>query len=181
MTLEVEIKVRLECREIPKLVDKLKSAGASVGEPIEEVDRYFAHPCRDFAVTDEALRLRISPGKAVLTYKGPRVPAGDLKARFEAEIEVKGDIRGLLEGLGFREIAVIRKKRIYADLEGYSVSLDEVDGLGCFMEVESRGGEDPVGLARRILGREDVKVERLTYLEMLLSSQSISGRWNSVI
>jgi adenylate cyclase class 2 len=40
-------------------------------------DTYFRHPCRDFAETDEALRIRIrrfnGHFEAFLTYKGPRL------------------------------------------------------------------------------------------------------------
>ena len=53
-------------------------------DPAEQVDRYFAHPCRDFARTDEALRLRRDGDDVAITWKGPRIDAAT-KTRRESE------------------------------------------------------------------------------------------------
>ena len=70
-----------------------------------EVDRYFNHPARDFAETDEALRIRrIGPVNRI-TYKGPRVDTVT-KTRQELELPlVEGEKSAadwitLLEKLG---------------------------------------------------------------------------------
>lgn len=139
----------------------------------EEVDTYFQHPCRDFAATDEALRVRVSGRSAVLTYKGPRVGAG-AKTRVEVSTSAEPSVVELLEKLGFAKVAVVKKRREYYEGLGVLVSLDEVEGLGEFVEIEKvvAREEDILGAVeelRRIaslLGLvEEVKE---TYLELVL-------------
>ena len=57
---------------------RLKLVGLqAVAEPIEQhVDSYYRHPCRDFAATGEALRIRRVNGRPSVTYKGPKEASG---------------------------------------------------------------------------------------------------------
>jgi adenylate cyclase class 2 len=59
--------------------------GATWHGTAEQVDRYFNHPSRDFAVTDEALRLRRTDDTLAITWKGPRL---DATAKTRREIEL---------------------------------------------------------------------------------------------
>ena len=43
------------------VADRLAELGATDAQTVVQVDRYFNHPARDFAQTDEALRLRRVP------------------------------------------------------------------------------------------------------------------------
>ena len=64
----------------------LLERGATLSKDCDQVDEYFNHPCRDFAVTDEALRLRKDPdGK--MTYKGPKLDR-TTKTREEIEMDI---------------------------------------------------------------------------------------------
>ncbi len=112
---------------------------------IEEVDRYFQHPARDFSQTDEALRLRRSDrALAFLTYKGPKIDPGT-KTRDEIELpidptpEAFAAWQNLLERLGFRPVADVRKKRHRAKVQWQDwviqVSLDDVESLGWYLGV----------------------------------------------
>ena len=62
MTLEVEQKFLLEAGEgtptREEILARLSALGCQWNAALEQVDRYSAHPARDFAETDEALRLR---------------------------------------------------------------------------------------------------------------------------
>ena len=137
------------------------------------MDVYFQHPCRDFSATDEALRLRISAGGAELTYKGPRLGAG-AKTRFEASTMAGPEVVEVLQRLGFREVARIRKRREYYAGGGFTVSLDWVEGLGEFVEIEKvvpdrsfveAAVAEVRGLAERLGLWDEV---RETYLELFL-------------
>jgi adenylate cyclase class 2 len=79
MQYEVEMKFRLSA---PGAFEaRLAEIGAKLSEPLTETDVYFAHPARDFAATDEALRLRKKGRKYSITYKGPKIdPATDRKS-----------------------------------------------------------------------------------------------------
>ena len=71
MMLEAEIKLMLDDATRERLLARLESRGARLLGESRQCDEYFAHPSRDFARTDEALRLREVDGALRITYKGP--------------------------------------------------------------------------------------------------------------
>ncbi len=155
--------------------DRVAAALGPARAAVEQLDSYLAHPCRDFAVTDEALRVRRTGTAVELTYKGPKLDA-TTKARHEATVIV-GDAdaaRSILAALGFGEVAVVRKRRSVHAFAGFEASLDDVEGLGTFVELERALPDGaPLDAARadaaaalRALGLD--RTERRSYLEMLL-------------
>ena len=144
---------------------------------------YFRHPCCDLRERDEALRLRREGSRSVLTFKGRRIGTG-VKMREEVEVVVDdwGAATTIFKRLGFEEAFVIKKnRRIYA-LEGAEISLDSVEGLGEFVEIELilKNGAAVDGAKERLHGLSErlrVPKERLTtesYLELLASKSSSS-------
>lgn len=186
---EVELKFRIA--DLSAIERKLVGLGARFGEPIPQVDRYFAHPARDFAATDEALRLRSVGDAVVITWKGPRL-AGGTKTRREIELPLESIAEGgpagrpvtldrwteLLEALGFRRVLEVAKQRrpgrVARDGGDVELALDAVAGLGDFLEVELLATPEQVSAAQ-------VRLESLThalgcgapeprsYLELLLA------------
>ena len=73
MAFEVEQKFRTS--KLSSLRNRLASAGATASGEIEQADTYYSHPQRDFAATDEALRLRRVGDANYFTYKGPKLDA----------------------------------------------------------------------------------------------------------
>ncbi|KSW12467.1 adenylate cyclase [Pyrodictium occultum] len=177
---EVEAKLRLrDCRELEEVEKRLQELGAVHEEDVAEEDTYYQHPCRDFAETDEALRVRLVDGRAELTYKGPKRIIGGSKARAEYTITLEdpSSARRILEALGFRPAAVVRKRRSYYRLDGVSVSLDRVEGLGCFLEAEytGEGGQEAARAIEEALEKLGVaERERIykSYLELLLEKKA---------
>jgi adenylate cyclase class 2 len=132
--IEVEVKVRASHDEVEKLLEEL--GAVRVTEKTQE-DVYFTAPHRDFARTDEALRVRHQNGEAYVTYKGPKLDE-ETKTREEHETLV-GDAeeaRAVFESLGFEEFGTVKKQRTVYELDGKTVTLDDVKGLGEFVEVE---------------------------------------------
>ncbi|ABL77448.1 class IV adenylate cyclase [Thermofilum pendens] len=179
MPREVEVKFRVEGHDV--LRRKLREAGAAYVDTVDQVDIYFQHPCRDFASTDEALRLRVnysgSGSYAELTYKGPK-EGGWAKNREEivARVEAAEALRKILERLGFSEVATLRKHREFYVLDGTEVSLDYVEGLGFFVEIEDKGGG--VEALREVVSRLGLTGEPLpkTYLELYLEEKATRQR-----
>lgn len=184
MSYEVERKYRIS--DPAPLVEQVRELGGTFAEPELQVDTYYSHPCRDFAQTDEALRIRRVGDKAFITYKGPKVDA-ESKTRREIELELSGDVEGvldhaaLLEALGFRAVAKVTKKRTKAKIEWQDheveVALDDVDAVGKFVELETAADDSNLDAARSCLAslaeRFDLKDgERRSYLELLLSGVS---------
>jgi adenylate cyclase, class 2 len=144
MGYEVEVKYRSvdHCQ----LEQRLEAMGASFIASTGQVDLYLNHPSRDFATTKEAFRIRSIGEENRITYKGPRRP-GPTKTRKEIEIRfadgehAAAQLLGLLEILGFRPVATIRKTRtsFLLNRAGHAleVALDRAEGLGDFAEIET--------------------------------------------
>ncbi len=167
--------------------ERLADLDASRQGVVRQVDTYFDAPHRNFAESDEALRLRREvridrPGDApadeatLLTYKGPLVEA-ESKTREEVESLVDDAVAmcTLLERLGFEAAATVEKERERWTVGDYTVSLDAVDGLGEFVEVELAA--ESVEPARkgavavlRDLGLDPEDQIRTSYLGLLLES-----------
>jgi adenylate cyclase class 2 len=178
----LEVEMKFPAADFGALRRQLAAWGAAEAETRADADAYFNAPDRDFARTDEALRLRrIGPANFV-TYKGPKRDA-QTKTRTEVEVglapgdEAAGAFGQLLTHLGYRFVAVVRKRRsIYRlEREGFPLEacLDEVEGLGRFVELEILAPEERLGAARDVLLRTAGALgltasERRSYLELLL-------------
>ncbi|MBM4248305.1 MAG: class IV adenylate cyclase [Euryarchaeota archaeon] len=172
-TVEVEVKSRVG--DLRALERRLRGMGGRLREEVVEIDTYYNHPSRDFASTDEALRVRVSRGEVSLTYKGPKLDRTS-KSREEIILGIDDAARAgaLLARLGFRRVASVRKRRRAFGLGRFEICLDRVAGLGDFFEIEARvprrgyGGVRDEALALLLeLGGE--RPERRSYLELLLS------------
>ncbi|HWG90542.1 MAG TPA: class IV adenylate cyclase [Candidatus Thermoplasmatota archaeon] len=133
LMIEFEVKAPVED---PQLPDRLARRGLFVGTH-DQRDTYYRHPGRDFGTTDEALRLRRVDDRAELTYKGPKLDA-HTKARREITTQVPDPeaMDEILQALGFEPVASVRKHRRSFQVDRFEVDLDEVEGLGMFVEVE---------------------------------------------
>jgi len=162
---------------------RLVELGVELGSPVKEADHYFNHPARDFAKTDEALRLRVKGDSNFITYKGPKIDA-TTKTRKEIELqlpagkEVIQQLRLLLETLGFRSVATVTKNRQSASFqwEGREVHVtwDEVQDVGTYMEIEIMADDQGLAAAKKALESLANQLgfaasERRSYLELLLS------------
>jgi adenylate cyclase class 2 len=176
---EVELKLRADHDAVR---ERLADLGATRRRRVEQRDTYYDHPDRDFAETDEAFRVRrVHDGDEAetrLTYKGPLVDEHS-KTREEQESTV-GDgeaVAAMLDRLGFDPAATVAKTREEFALGDHLVALDDVAGVGQFVEVE-REVEAGVEAARdearavvRDLGLDPDDGIRTSYLEMRLAAE----------
>lgn len=176
---EVEVKVPADHGPVR---ERLEASGAESIGRVEQMDTYFDAPHRDFAETDEALRVRraVQDGEsdARITYKGPLIESAS-KTRTEIETAVgSGDeATSIFEALGFDPVATVEKTRDRYTLDEYTIALDDVVGLGEYVEVETETpeDEDAVEAARegafdvlRGLGLDPNDQLRTSYLGLLL-------------
>jgi len=172
--LEIEIKARVE--DFKKVKDKLEEMGAKFIGSKNEIDYYYNLPTRNFAETDEALRIRESV-ECTLTYKGPKI---DTSTKTREEVNVKIDnakeLKKIFSHLGFIFISEVRKERTKYILKDFEISLDDVSGLGYFVEVETKGEAWELDEKRKcafdLMSKLDLyKYERNSYLELLLEKR----------
>ena len=186
-----EVELKFHVADAAALERQLADLGGRFASPIEQIDRYFAHPARDFAVTDEALRLRRVGDDVAITWKGPRLGVG-AKTREELELGVAavtspaGTASGsdtidrwttLLEALGFRQVREVAKRRrpVRVAWNGVEIeaAVDHVAGIGDFVELELLAEADGVSQATEQLESLAAALgcthpERRSYLELML-------------
>lgn len=177
-SMEVEVKAPVADRD--ELRSRLRARGAELCEEREEADVYYDHPQRSFADTDEALRIRETGTGTQVTYKGPRVDE-TTKTREEIDLAVAGaeQARALLLALGFEPAGRVVKHREVYRLDELTVTLDRVEGLGDFVEIETvvQEGVDEAREAVLALAEELglTETERRSYLELLLEEGEEGG------
>ncbi len=97
----IEVEVKFPVPDLAAVQSQLEGLGATPSQAVEEIDVYYRHPARDFAATDEALRIRrVGPANRI-TYKGPKVDP-TTKTRQEIELGPPDQVRNE-PGKGFRE------------------------------------------------------------------------------
>jgi adenylate cyclase class 2 len=186
----LEVEMKFPVADFAALRQRLRKRGARRAgtRPRREEDHYFNAPDRDFAQTDEALRLRRIGSANYVTYKGPKRDT-QTKTRTEIEVgidngeEAAEDFCRLLRSLGYRDVTVVRKERtIYRMKAGgfpVDICLDEVDQVGRFAELEILAPASKLDAARNAVLKLAVELgltgsERRSYLELLLEKRASS-------
>lgn len=170
----LEVEAKMELLAPGALRDRLQALGATPQPTEDQDDLYFQHPSRDLAATDEAFRLRRTPAGMDLTYKGPKRGEG-AKVRTEHVVQVQDDPQTMLESLGFQPAARIVKRREPWQWGDVHVSIDTINGLGTFAEVEvvsadEAGAQEMVEEAVRALGLNGAQRFTVSYLEMAVAA-----------
>ncbi len=185
----LEIEMKFPVTDFAALERRLSEWGASAPASREDADEYFNAPDRDFARTDEALRVRRIGSANHVTYKGPKRDT-QTKTRTEIEVPFAGgdeaarDFAAILTHLGYRSTAVVRKRRTVYHLtrQGFDleVCLDDVEQVGRFVELEIVAPEEALDQAKAVLLQTAAELglgasERRSYLEMLLNKTAGSA------
>ena len=178
---EIEIKAAYPTGNRAALETYLREQGYHCVSAEQQADDYYNHPCRDFVVTDEALRIRsIQDMKtdkefSLLTYKGKNESEGiHTREELECEVDNGETARTILERLGFSLVAAVHKERTLYQKDDISICLDEVRGLGSYLEIEILCEEGRTAKTQKRLKTilaeiafAEPVVEPETYLELL--------------
>lgn len=133
--IEVEVKARIN--SFKEIENRLKAIGAVKTKDEFQEDIYFASPIVDFGQTDEALRVRTTNNDIFITYKGPKLnDKAKTRKEVEMSIESAAKAKDIFEEIGFRQARTVRKNRQYYSYENFEISLDDVEGLPPYMEIE---------------------------------------------
>lgn len=185
---EVEQKFRLG--NLSAFRSSVKHLGGDFTSQMVETDTYFSHPCRDFASTDEALRIRLRENEdgtrdCFTTYKGPKLHP-ILKTRLELDMPLPStsDTQQWIHfwnALGFNVIYTVKKTRhktwVTWQDERVEISLDEVPPTGFWTELEIvvpekkniPSTEKKIQCLAAFLGL--VQAERRSYLELVMEAE----------
>lgn len=152
----LEIEAKIKVGDFTAVQKRLKRVGASPLKRRRENNIFFDTSNRKLLAADSGLRLRrnhdlkTKKDEYVLTFKGPGRP-GTMKKRDERELVVESekDAIALLKGLGYAPILRFGKHRSTWRLGKCEIALDEVAGLGKFVEVEGPG----VAVIKKVLDK----------------------------
>lgn len=184
---EIELKYRLHAPQAMRA--RLSACGFMFAGRVSETNQLFDDPAGNLRRAGKALRLRSStPLKSTadslvnsaaregrdeihtFTYKGPATP-GHAKSREEVETQVADadQLRLILARIGFNPILEYRKTRETWVRDNCEVTLDELAGLGWFLEIEGKSEEQVVNIAKELQLSDDC-LERRSYAELTRSA-----------
>ena len=136
---EVEVKVKIN--NLDEVEKKFNRIGVVFSDVVVQEDYVYTRPKvasnMDSIVKNEnILRIRKAKGKIIFTLKRPQ---DESLNKIEKELEISDDaqMRDILEYLGYVKAIEVKKKREIGKYEDYEISLDEVEDLGTFFEVEA--------------------------------------------
>lgn len=152
--MKYETEVKAKVKDFGALMTKLDKLGCVLSEPIFQNDFVFNQKgidLKDHNHNTPVLRIREQNGKTIFTVKKDR--SGELDC-VEKEIEIsdRNTLREIIELLGFEQTVEVQKKRREGRYNNYQICLDEVEGLGNFIEVEKMSNEDGEKVQKELFG-----------------------------
>ena len=163
---EIEIKFALKDRKATE--SRLLEAGFSLAvERHVETNYLFDNEPGTLRSLGRLLRVRHSPSKQTVTYKGPILATSKLKQREEIECQVEDaeTMIRIFEGVGFKVRMQYSKHRTVFERGGLSVSLDETEA-GNYLEIEGPSEGEIIRLGAA-LGYSEQDFVRRTYADLI--------------
>ncbi len=139
---EIELKYRVEDTEA--LLLALKSRGIELSEPVFQDDQAYAPAGWQFGDNKlgvSFLRLRTVQGHHYFTLKQPTGSAQDC-LEYETQVTDRQAMHHAALHMGYRPTVRIAKTRRTAILAECSLCVDEVEGVGGFLELERMAPDD---------------------------------------
>ena len=133
---EIEVKAKVKNSDL--LLKRLKELGTKLSDPVSQNDIVYAFGDWESnqSINDRnILRIRQEDGRALLTLKRPGINELDSREE-ESEVSNPNAVEAMLLLMNYREVVRVSKVRRTANHEGMQICLDEVRGLGTFVEVE---------------------------------------------
>ncbi|MDB5189984.1 MAG: adenylyl cyclase CyaB [Parcubacteria group bacterium] len=138
---EIEVKAVLTDKE--SFVKALADRGCELGPEVSQDDTVYAHTVGtldEFLGNNDFLRLRVqNDGKTLFTFKhhpGRAINLDSAPLELELEISSRETMEKILDLMGYKEAVRIKKVRRKTTYQNWEICVDEVEGLGSFVEVE---------------------------------------------
>lgn len=142
--MKMEIEVKAKIRDLELIKNKLVEMGCFLSEPVTQHDYIYTIKGLDINKGynhSPVLRIREQKGKYIFTLKKNRSNELDCIEK-ELEISDRVTMQEIFELMGYESNVQVRKTRIKGNYEQYEICLDEVEGLGSYIEVEKISDED---------------------------------------
>lgn len=141
-----EIEIKAVLRDKGEAVRKLEGMGCVFSEPVRQEDAIYFPPGMHppTPIGTNVLRLRRENGKTLFTFKRS---VGEHLDKLEAETDVADHaaMETIIGYLGYDTVIHVDKIRMKTRSGETEICLDEVEGLGTFIEVERMIADDGDG------------------------------------
>lgn len=146
---DIEIELQLKIEHTESLRQFLKEKADFIHDVIQ-IDTYYIPEHRNFLAVDpveEWLRLREQGDRYSITCKNWHFDQ-DGKSHYcdeyETDIGSKEQLSKIFNVLNMKIVATVNKKRSIWNYEDFEIALDQVKGLGDFLEIEYKGKDTDV-------------------------------------
>ncbi|HMP67647.1 MAG TPA: class IV adenylate cyclase [Candidatus Paceibacterota bacterium] len=136
-----EIEIKLPAPNLEETISRLKELGCVLSEPITQEDINFIHKddVKWFESNGEGWvypRLRLQNNKSpTFTIKKPMTNEMDC-LEYEMHVDNVNNLRGMMELFDYKEGVTVKKNRRTCKYGDYEITVDEVEKLGNFVEIE---------------------------------------------
>ncbi|MBD3362776.1 class IV adenylate cyclase [Candidatus Dojkabacteria bacterium] len=184
--IEIEIKLPISKKQSEELIRKLGQSSKKIGTS-RQIDDYYTPPHKNFFKPDppvEYLRIRKSQKGDSFNYKYWYTNKKGVSTHcdeYETVIKNVQELEKILKVLKFKKIITIDKKRVnFIYQEKYKISLDTVQKLGNFIEIEALLGSDNIQKTRselfnlaKELGVETSEPDKNGYVYLLMKKEGL--------
>jgi adenylate cyclase class 2 len=173
MPLEIEIKLKTD--DHGPILERLRALNAKHAGTVRETNIFFDRPDRSLRFKDSGLRIRLTPGTALLTFKGPPQQTG-LRAReaYDVTCTPAEQLAPLIEALGFERIMSFEKDRDSWLFDDCHIELDTLPHFGKFLEIEGPS-EEIVAAVQKKLGLQNISPFKQSYSQMVSGYLGAAG------
>lgn len=186
MSSDVEIELKLPLINAREVEEKLSKKAEFKYKSFQH-DTYYNAPHRNFLANsdnvNEWFRVRMAGGKAQINYKDWQPHDAKIKTHcteYEANVDSDEQLSKILAAVNFEKLVDVKKNRKAWDYMDTEVSIDSVEDLGEFIEVEYKGKLTDVQAARdhlfevlKILGAKTGELDTRGYPYLLLEKQGL--------
>ncbi len=138
----MEIEVKAKVADLISLRGALEELGCTFFAPVVQDDTVFVRTVgtiEEYLCNSVFLRVRIqNDGTVLLTAKKATTQSAEnlVKTEYEVVVNSADEVCSLLELAGFQRSVHVRKTRQKSHYGAYEICLDDIDGLGSFIELE---------------------------------------------
>lgn len=139
-----EIEVKAKINDLALLAASLEKLGLVMSAPIRQKDRIFLPQGTDYgSITSHTNVLRIRDQDGIIKFTLKRHRANELDC-IERELAISdGEMMvSILGDLNYYEAVQVVKVRRKCQFQDMKICLDEVEGLGAFIEIEKMSDEE---------------------------------------
>ena len=132
-----EIELKFKIKDKDELLNRLDSLDCKIGELIEQKDTIYVNDLNNIESLEGSvwLRVRKEQDNIELNYKKQSSKKQESK-EIEFGLDSYEKAKHFLEELGYKKWVEVNKKRRYSKYLKYNLCIDEVEGLGFFIEIE---------------------------------------------